>query len=131
MKAMILTCTVSVFSFFNLFAQSKPIYAKLDSLLQLRNNYTKEINYIDVQIQDIVYELEKLSESFAKPTPPTSGIPSTSTSPSRTYSAPAASTSVTNSGSSSQRKYYTGPKGGCYYYSSSGKKVYVDRSYCN
>lgn len=28
------------------------------------------------------------------------------------------------------RKYYTGAKGGCYYYSNSGKKVYVDRSYC-
>ncbi len=24
-----------------------------------------------------------------------------------------------------------GPQGGCYYYSSSGKKVYVDRSCCN
>jgi len=28
------------------------------------------------------------------------------------------------------RKYYTGAKGGCYYYSNSGKKVYVDKSYC-
>ncbi|KXK56936.1 MAG: hypothetical protein UZ07_CHB004001105 [Chlorobi bacterium OLB7] len=26
---------------------------------------------------------------------------------------------------------YTGPKGGCYYYASSGNKTYVDRSYCN
>ena len=29
------------------------------------------------------------------------------------------------------RKYYRGPRGGCYYYSASGKKVYVDHSYCN
>jgi len=27
--------------------------------------------------------------------------------------------------------YVRGPRGGCYYYSSSGKKVYVDRSYCD
>ena len=26
---------------------------------------------------------------------------------------------------------YTGPKGGCYYYNSSGNKTYVDRSNCN
>jgi len=28
------------------------------------------------------------------------------------------------------RKYYSGGKGGCFYYSSNGKKVYVDRSNC-
>ncbi len=27
--------------------------------------------------------------------------------------------------------YYTGPRGGCYTYSASGKKRYVDHSYCN
>lgn len=32
---------------------------------------------------------------------------------------------------SGYRTYYRGPRGGCYYYSSSGKKVYVDRSLCN
>lgn len=26
---------------------------------------------------------------------------------------------------------HRGPQGGCYYYNSSGDKVYVDRSYCN
>ncbi len=31
----------------------------------------------------------------------------------------------------SGRVYHTGPRGGCYYYSASGSKVYVDRSYCN
>ena len=31
---------------------------------------------------------------------------------------------------SSARSYSTGPRGGCYYLSSSGKKVYVDHSYC-
>jgi hypothetical protein len=28
------------------------------------------------------------------------------------------------------RTYYTGPRGGCYYISSSGRKQYVDRRYC-
>lgn len=31
----------------------------------------------------------------------------------------------------SGRSYIRGPRGGCYYYSSSGRKVYVDRSLCN
>lgn len=33
--------------------------------------------------------------------------------------------------SSADRGYYTGPRGGCYTYSASGRKRYVDRSYCN
>jgi hypothetical protein len=33
--------------------------------------------------------------------------------------------------SSSSRGYYTGPRGGCYTYSASGRKRYVDRSYCH
>jgi len=38
---------------------------------------------------------------------------------------------VSGSRSSSGRSYIRGPRGGCYYYSSSGRKVYVDRSLCN
>lgn len=30
-----------------------------------------------------------------------------------------------------QRTYYRGPRGGCYYISKSGNKVYVDRSVCD
>lgn len=33
--------------------------------------------------------------------------------------------------SAADRGYYTGPRGGCYTYSASGRKRYVDRSYCN
>ncbi|HEY0023226.1 MAG TPA: DUF4236 domain-containing protein [Longimicrobium sp.] len=33
--------------------------------------------------------------------------------------------------SAESRGYYTGPRGGCYTYSSSGRKRYVDRSLCN
>lgn len=35
------------------------------------------------------------------------------------------------SSSSSGRSYIRGPRGGCYYYSGSGRKVYVDRGLCN
>lgn len=31
----------------------------------------------------------------------------------------------------SAKTYYTWPKGGCYYLSSSGKKVYVSHQYCS
>lgn len=30
-----------------------------------------------------------------------------------------------------QTQYYTGPRGGCFYYTSGGNKAYVDRSLCN
>jgi hypothetical protein len=33
--------------------------------------------------------------------------------------------------SAESRGYYTGPRGGCYTYSASGRKRYVDRSYCH
>jgi hypothetical protein len=33
--------------------------------------------------------------------------------------------------SAADRGYYTGPRGGCYTYSASGRKRYVDRSLCN
>jgi hypothetical protein len=45
--------------------------------------------------------------------------------PAETYSIPQPSRS------SSGRVYIRGPRGGCYYISSSGSKVYVDRSMCN
>ncbi|HEX6370282.1 MAG TPA: hypothetical protein VF006_15285 [Longimicrobium sp.] len=41
----------------------------------------------------------------------------------------AAARRATSSGAS--RGYHVGPRGGCYTYSSSGRKRYVDRSYCS
>ena len=41
------------------------------------------------------------------------------------------STGSTRASSRSSSGYYTGPRGGCYTYSASGRKRYVDRSYCN
>jgi hypothetical protein len=38
---------------------------------------------------------------------------------------------ASGSRSSSGRTLIRGPRGGCYYYSSSGSKVYVERSLCN
>lgn len=51
-----------------------------------------------------------------------------------TSSGPArrASSSGTRRRSSAEsRGYYTGPRGGCYTHSASGRKRYVDRSYCH
>lgn len=42
-----------------------------------------------------------------------------------------AGSDVSGSRSGSGRTYIRGPRGGCYYYSSSGRKIYVDRSLCN
>jgi hypothetical protein len=53
--------------------------------------------------------------------------------PERAGSAPKArslSGGSTRRSSSDSRGYYTGPRGGCYTYSASGRKRYVDRSYC-
>jgi hypothetical protein len=49
--------------------------------------------------------------------------------------APAARSAATGGSSrlssAESRGYYTGPRGGCYTYSASGRKRYVDRSLCN
>lgn len=29
-----------------------------------------------------------------------------------------------------EQHYHVGPRGGCYYFSKGGKKVYIDHSYC-
>jgi hypothetical protein len=52
-------------------------------------------------------------------------VPSTP-SPHRVERSPQTSSPTTVS-----RGYIRGPRGGCYYYSASGRKVYVDRSLCN
>jgi len=41
------------------------------------------------------------------------------------------SSGSTRRSSAESRGYYTGPRGGCYTYSASGRKRYVDRSHCN
>jgi hypothetical protein len=41
------------------------------------------------------------------------------------------SSSGTRRSSPESRGYYTGPRGGCYTYSASGRKRYVDHSHCN
>lgn len=56
--------------------------------------------------------------------------------PPKTDSAAAATTSATKpaslvSISPSNRTYQKGPRGGCFYTNSSGKKVYVDKDLCN
>lgn len=54
--------------------------------------------------------------------------------PERTRHVPKArslSSGGTRRSSAASRGYYTGPRGGCYTYSASGQKRYVDRSFCN
>jgi len=54
-------------------------------------------------------------------------------SPSRPVTRPSTPTSTSNDSTprSNSGRYIRGPRGGCYYLSSSGKKVYVDHSLCN
>lgn len=42
-----------------------------------------------------------------------------------------AATAQRRSSGGSRGGYYTGPRGGCYTYTASGRKRYVDRSYCH
>ena len=51
--------------------------------------------------------------------------PITVTAPAETYSLPEPTRSA------GSKMYIRGPRGGCYYISGSGRKVYVDRSMCN
>ncbi|WP_394677374.1 DUF3157 family protein [uncultured Sphingobacterium sp.] len=48
-----------------------------------------------------------------------------------TSSSPSPQKTNTSKRSSSSRNYIRGPRGGCYYINSNGKKTYVDRSMCN
>jgi hypothetical protein len=48
-----------------------------------------------------------------------------------TPSVPRRESSTSPSTRTADRSYIRGPRGGCYYYSGSGRKVYVDRSLCN
>jgi uncharacterized protein YraI len=47
------------------------------------------------------------------------------------YSAPSTVRTLIPRASSSSRGYFRGPRGGCYTYSASGRKRYVDHSLCN
>lgn len=71
----------------------------------------------------------RLNEQSVSP----SYTPSTSPPPRRVISAetPSDSGGYIPRAPVSGRTYITGPRGGCYYISSSHRKVYVDRSLCN
>jgi hypothetical protein len=59
------------------------------------------------------------------------GEPSSESSSSLPSTRSARSRSAAAAQSSPARGYYRGPRGGCYTYSASGRKRYVDHSYCN
>jgi uncharacterized protein YgiM (DUF1202 family) len=60
-----------------------------------------------------------------------SGAVRTSPPTARSTASSSRSRATSRATSSGSRGYYTGPRGGCYTYSSSGRKRYVDHSYCN
>lgn len=129
-----------LFFLFTASAQTKPVYLKLDSLMQLRKYYIQEISIIDLKIQDLVFDVTSANESENKSKPiektsPTTVQPASQSSLKSSSTTSASPTtyqsSATKPASATQRRYYTGSRGGCYYLSASGKKVYVDRSYCN
>lgn len=49
---------------------------------------------------------------------------------SRTVNSRRSNTNLSSRGTTT-RRYFRGPRGGCYYINSNGNKTYVDRSYCN
>lgn len=61
----------------------------------------------------------------------TTGFISASVQTLRSTPVPAAPQALMPSPSSRSRVYHTGPRGGCYTYSASGRKRYVDRSLCD
>ena len=62
-------------------------------------------------------------------TPPRLSSPLSASAPSAENGA-SGSTHEGSSASGSSARYYRGPRGGCYTYSASGRKRYVDHSYC-
>jgi hypothetical protein len=60
-----------------------------------------------------------------------SGAVRTSPPAARSTASSSRTRTTSRASSASSSGYYTGPRGGCYTYSSSGRKRYVDRSYCN
>jgi hypothetical protein len=62
-------------------------------------------------------------------TPPLPSPRTDSATESSTYSPPSSSPSIASPSRSDG--YFTGPRGGCYTYSGSGRKRYVDHSFCN
>lgn len=60
-----------------------------------------------------------------------SGAVRTSPPTARSTTSSSGTRTTSRASSSASRGYYKGPRGGCYTYSSSGRKRYVDRSNCN
>ncbi len=71
-----------------------------------------------------------VATSFLRTTPPQVKV-STKAKSSTAKSKASATKSAPRRASAESRGYHTGPRGGCYTYSASGRKRYVDRSLCN
>ncbi|WOK07058.1 hypothetical protein RT717_00290 [Imperialibacter roseus] len=93
----------------------------------------------DVEDQELVNQFINLIEGKSvvdgtnkQPTSPQKAEPIHSTNQPNIDTGPVTSPAKSSSYTpKTSKSYHRGPRGGCYYYSSSGKKVYVDRSLCN
>lgn len=89
------------------------------------NGWAPVLDHTDTQI-GYAYRGSDDVRTYAPKARAARSQPSSSTSTPRR-----ASSGSTGRSSAESRGYYTGPRGGCYTYSASGRKRYVDRSYCN
>lgn len=64
------------------------------------------------------------------PQPTTAAAPSTEPAKPVTLTASTSADAAEPKTESAERKYIKGPRGGCYYMSASGSKVYVDKKFC-
>ncbi|MCU0350979.1 MAG: hypothetical protein MUF43_09160, partial [Flavobacterium sp.] len=97
-------------------------------------------NFNPIEVSDHFPIVVKL-RLFSEPPPITPiGVTNTTNLPTNNTNLPTATPTPNNSTpnpplntrpSSSGRVYQKGPRGGCYYINDSGKKVYVDKSFCN
>lgn len=87
-----------------------------------------------VRIDDAVGWMHGNTIRFASDPSEAATQPSQTYTPPETPNRPARVITESSAGSgppSGGRTYTRGPRGGCYYISGSGRKVYVDRSLCN
>lgn len=85
-----------------------------------------------VTSSDSGVEARPRTVSAATANPASSAAATIADEPARSSAAPASENGIGRGGRSSDgRNYIRGPRGGCYYINSAGKKTYVERSLCN
>ncbi|WP_460926286.1 hypothetical protein [Spirosoma agri] len=106
-------------------SELKPLQDRISSQEKELEAYRKEIASLKAKNEDLHDKYSRLQASSDATIQ--SGRVGTVDGSSRSGSYHATSSYRT----SQARTYYTGPRGGCYYLTGSGRKQYVDRSLCN